>query len=332
MSPFDAQKSGVLDINTLFGENVYLFPYARYAFLEALKKLKIRSVYLPSFICRDMLAPLNSLAISYVFYEVNNSLCPILKDVKCDAILFINYFGFSQSFTPFKNYKETYNAIILEDNAHGFLSRDLNGQFLGCRGDIGLLSIRKTIFLPNGGALIVNDESLLKNKFKSSDIKLTAEDHKYQRKRKLKNYLFNKYIGIVVLVLRRLVRYLISGDAIPLADPLSEKVLPTNKYLSPILSDRKLSLDVVSESKRRVAMYKTVELYAEKFDIKPIYQLYSGVVPYEFSFIDHGNSERFESYLVKRGYFMLSWPDLPDEVLSTCPEFYKKIKVVPFLW
>ena len=70
----------------------------------------------------------------------------------------IDYFGFSQDSRPFEEYKKKYISIIIEDNAHGFLSKDKHGVLLGTRGDIGLLSNRKTIFLPNGGALLVNNE------------------------------------------------------------------------------------------------------------------------------------------------------------------------------
>jgi hypothetical protein len=71
---------------------------------------------------------------------------------------------------------------------------------------------------------------------------------------------------------------------------------------------------------------------AKIFDIKPIYDLYNGIVPFEFAFIKNKEYKEFEKLLYLNGFFVLPWPDLPDEVVENCPEFYKDVKVVPFLW
>ena len=55
----------------------------------------------------------------------------------------------------------TVMSWIIEDNAHGFLSNDEKGVCLGSRTDIGLLSIRKSAFLPNGAAMIINNKKKL---------------------------------------------------------------------------------------------------------------------------------------------------------------------------
>jgi hypothetical protein len=332
MNPFDIQKKGYCKLDALYGKYIYLYPYARYAFLEVLKKLDIKSIYIPSFICRDMLAPINALNISYVLYEVDEMLNPILEEIECDVILFINYFGFSQRIEPFVKYKKKYGSIILEDNAHGFLSKDVNGKLLGCRGDIGLLSIRKTIFLPNGAALIVNNEKYSKIDFKSAEVSSSVEDKKYFNKLWLKKIIFTKYLGISILSTKGFIRFLKTGNRIPLQDPMSEKELPSNKYLTPLLARKELFLDATSESGRRVHMFKEIQKIAKKYGIVPICDLYDGVVPYEFAFIDKGNSRKFENSLLLKGFYLLPWPDLPDEVVGNCPDFYKNIRVVPFLW
>ena len=322
-----------IDIKTIYSNSdVYFFPYARYAFLECLKVLQVNSVYLPAFICRDMLAPINSLNLKYYFYEVDENLNPILEDVKSDAILLVNYFGFSNDMRPFVEYKKKYNAIIIEDNAHGFLSKDKNGLLLGTRGDIGLLSIRKTVFLPNGGALLVNSDSLKKHEFKSSMVKSSFEDQHYLKKLNLKRKLFSKYLGIFVLLTRRLLRYIKTGDTIPLPDPLSQKEMPLNSYLTPILKNASLNIDIESEINRRREIYTNIEQYAKKFNIKPIYNLTEYSCPFEFAFIDDGNYKEFEVHLLKKGFFILPWPDLPNEIVEDAPKFYKNVKVVPFLW
>lgn len=332
-NPFQIQNVGSFKIKELYNDSsVYLYPYGRYAFLEALKVLEIKSIYIPSFICRDMLSPINSLNIKYFFYEVDEKLEPILDDIKCDSILFVNYFGFSQNIKPFKEYKNKFGAILIEDNAHGFLSRDENNTLLGTRGDIGLLSIRKTVFLPNGAALLINNEILKSNKFNPSKIDLSDEDIKYDKKLKLKNKIFHKYIGISILLLRRFIRYMKTGTILPLPDKESESILPKNSYLTPLLKDGEVNIDLDLEISNRIQMYKQVEQWAKKFGIAPIFQLKDFTVPYEFMFIDNGNYKEFENFLLKKGFFILPWPDLADEVTDKCPLFYKNIKVVPFLW
>ncbi|MCT7626122.1 DegT/DnrJ/EryC1/StrS family aminotransferase [Aliarcobacter butzleri] len=331
--PFAIQSSGNIKLKELYSNSdIYLYPYARYAFLEALKMLDIKTIYLPAFICRDMLAPINTLRIKYFFYAVNENLEPMLEDIKCDAILMVDYFGFGQDLEPFEEYKKKYNAIIIEDNAHGFLSKDRNGVLLGTRGDIGLLSIRKTVFLPNGGALLINNEFLKDKKYQSAETQQSYEDVKHNKKFDLKNKIFSKYLGISIILLRRVIRFIKTGSSIPLPDPLSEKYMPSNSYLTPILKNGMISIDIEKEIQRRRKMYLKIKEYAQQFDIKPIYDLDDNTVPFEFAFIDNENYKKFEQYLYAKGFFILPWPDLPNGIINICPKFYKNVKVVPFLW
>jgi hypothetical protein len=244
----------------------------------------------------------------------------------------VDYFGFTQDIKPFQEYKEKYNSIIIEDNAHGFLSCDKSGNQLGSRGDFGLLSIRKTIALPNGAALLINNDEYKNIKFEKTTSELTFEDEKYNKKQLLKKLFISKYFGIAFLLFRRILRYIKTGSSIPMPDNESEKILPSNKFITPKLENLTLNITKDLEINRRRNMYLQVMAWAKTFDIKPICELEEGIVPFEFAFIDNGKYKQFEKYLFLKGYFILPWPDLPDEVISTCPEFYKDIKVVPFLW
>lgn len=332
-NPFILQKIGSKKLNDIYiNSNIYLYPYARYAFLEVLIKLNFKSIYIPAFICRDMLAPINTLGLQYHFYQCDENLLPILEDIQCDAILMVNYFGFANDISVFMQYKEKYNAVIIEDNAHGFLSKDSQGNLLGTRGDVGLLSIRKTIFLPNGGALLINNCDLKTIKFESAKINKSDEDIRYYKKLNLKKKIYHHFIGIAIVLIRRFLRYIKTGSTIPLPDKKSEYEMPSNKYLTPILSSGKINIDIEYEIKRRQELYIQVEQWARKFNINPIYNFNKESVPFEFAFIDNGTYKEFEKYLLKRGFFILPWPDLPDEVLKNCLKLYTNVKVVPFLW
>ena len=334
MTPFYNQFSkSTVNLNDIYlTSNIYLYPYARFAFLELLEKLTIKSIYLPSFICSDILAPINQLGIQYIFYEVDKDLNPILEDIKCDSILSVNYFGFSSDVDVFNKYKKKYDAVFIEDNAHGFLSQDANGLLLGTRGDFGLLSIRKTIFLPNGAALLVNNKKYNNIKFSSNNFKISSEDLQYRKKLVLKKLFIIKYIGICFVLLRRIIRYVRNGSYHPFPDMESEFKLPSNRFITPILKDHNLNIDIDFERKRRQQMFEMIQKWALMFSVKPISNLYDNVIPYEFAFIDNGNYKEFEKYLFLKGFFILPWPNLPAEVSKKKHEFYKDVKVVPFLW
>ena len=92
----DTQK--LTNIEELFpNSEVYLYPYARFALLHALKSLCLKAeekVYLPSLICSDMLSPIQKLQLKPVFYEVDESLNAILDlEVPAKVVLAVNYFG-----------------------------------------------------------------------------------------------------------------------------------------------------------------------------------------------------------------------------------------------
>ncbi|MDD3324196.1 MAG: DegT/DnrJ/EryC1/StrS family aminotransferase [Sulfurospirillaceae bacterium] len=335
MTPFDLQIANKPTfIPELFEKSdLYFYPYARYAFLEVLKKLSLKSIYLPAFICRDILAPINTLGIKYTFYDVDERLCPILEDISCEAILMVNYFGFAQDIAPFVAYKQKCGALIIEDNAHGFLSKDKKGEWLGSRGDIGLLSIRKTVFLPNGGALLINNEALKNRGYESASSEESFEDSAYLKKLNIKKKIFSHYMGIGIVLMRRIMRYLKTGSMLPLPDKDSEHNMPSNCYLTPVLKDKSILLDIQKESDRRRKLYEMIQTWAKEFRIEAIYELDAFGVPFEFAFIDNAKSKAFERFLFKKGFFILPWPDLPDEVIAgQCREFYKHVKVVPFLW
>ena len=77
----------------------------------------------------------------------------LLNSQQCKAVLAVNYFGFAQDLVPFREYCLRTGATLIEDNAHGFLSKDTSGVLLGTRANLGITSIRKTFRLVNGAAL-----------------------------------------------------------------------------------------------------------------------------------------------------------------------------------
>lgn len=99
---------------------------------------------------------------------------PIKKDLTIDmpglfgkinettrGVIVIHYFGFPQEMSSLLRFCKEKNITLVEDCAHAFYSRDGSGRWIGTSGDFALFSMRKTIFLPNGGAVLANGKETL---------------------------------------------------------------------------------------------------------------------------------------------------------------------------
>jgi hypothetical protein len=342
MNPFISNKNDKFyNIKKTFRESkIYLYPYARialYYLLETIKSENDKSIYVPKFICRDLLSPMNILKFKIQFYEIDKKLNAKLDfNLRSDIVIMVNYFGFPQNISPFIEYKKKFNSILIEDNAHGLFSRDDGGTLLGTRGDFGLLSIRKSIFLPNGAALLINNRNFFNIQFESAPFKETLEDSNYKKKLYLKKVFrfLGYHAGIKFLKLRRFLRKIRTKSEIPLPCPTSEKELPDNHYLTPMLKNGELNCDINYEIKRRQTMFQLVLDYSKDFNIKPVFHNFTdNVSPYAFPFYaEKKDAKKFEKFLFKKGFYILPWPDLPGKIEEDCQDFYKKTWMVPFLW
>ena len=132
------------------------FAYARHAIVAALQELGARPndiIAIPELICRDVLASFHHVGVRPVFYPVDRQLQPVWFERidKPRFVLMVNYFGFPQDINSFRSLWPS--AQIVEDNAHGFLSRDPFGNELGTRTAAGVTSCRKTLRIPDGAWL-----------------------------------------------------------------------------------------------------------------------------------------------------------------------------------
>jgi len=153
----------------LFGDGkVVFFGFARAALLYALNLLGLRTgqnVLVPSFICDSALSPFRHKGIDIIFYPVHEDLRIDLEQAErlgnnstC-AFLAVNYFGFPQDYAAVTAFCQDRHLILIEDNAHGFLSSSERHQ-LGGYGDVAICSFRKDLPVPNGAALIINNPAI----------------------------------------------------------------------------------------------------------------------------------------------------------------------------
>ncbi len=126
----------------------------RNAFEYILKSKKYRHVWIPFYACAALLEPLNRLAITYDFYEVNDALEPVALPLfkEGDAFLYINYFGLKSEYV--KKLAALRPGLIV-DAAQAFFEMPLAGVDT-------FYSPRKFFGVPDGGYVscdaVLNDE------------------------------------------------------------------------------------------------------------------------------------------------------------------------------
>ena len=259
----------------------------------------------------------------------------LLNSQHCKAVLAVNYFGFAQDLAPFREYCLRTGATLIEDNAHGFLSKDTSGVLLGTRADLGITSIRKTFRLVNGAALyfsghrysgLVSEQLEFQNGTAPKGFLLRKVSAHIQRSTKIPTLsLFQFTI--------RMMRLIATGSQLPKSTQESETELPTP--VAPRHSVLKLiqSIDKSAEVLRRQQLFNKVLSRVQGLDIEPIFHhLEDGTSPYGFAFIADSNSvQRVRKKLRGLCVEVIRWPDLPDAVRVAENHYYRNVWVVNFL-
>jgi len=149
-------------------ENCHFFFSSRYAMAAGISALDIGVddvVLVPSYNCGTEIDPMLHLGIKPVFYEVGKNLLPNLADLlkkitgRVRGIMITHFLGFPQPVEEIKEICAERNLFLIEDCAHAFLSM-FKGRFLGSYGDIAFYSLLKTLPVPNGGVLLINNVNI----------------------------------------------------------------------------------------------------------------------------------------------------------------------------
>ena len=321
-----------------WGENVLLFSLARHALLRGLELAGIGpgdAVMMPEFICRELLASVRLAGARSVFYPVDERLNPVSfpEDVGVKAVLAVDYFGFPQDLAPFREYCHAHGAVLIEDNAHGFLSRDPDGKLLGCRGDMGILSPRKTFPLPDGGALVLCTTGLaggLTPDFRDDSLPTGYKVKCAFRKVQKTTGLPLKNIAETAFRAARKYR---TGSHFPKADPESERVIPMPPSMHRKSFRQLCGQDMPREEERRKRLYFQVEERLKGLDIIPVFaSLPAGTVPYGYPFrAGDRTAGLVADHARKMGFDSAFWPELPAAVAVGAPPHYRNVYWVNFL-
>ena len=322
------------------GEVSRLFSFARHALVAGFRCLGIgvgSRVLLPELICRDLLAALYVVGAEPLYYPVNAYLEPSTPPdtwPEAAAVLVVNYFGFAQDLAPFHIYTRRSGARLIEDNAHGFLSRDEAGTVLGTRGDVGIFSFRKTYPWASGAALVrgVGGKDLelpspllpLRQPFYPGLALRNWASHSDVRRRWVMR----------LTEVKRLIRRWSKGSSIPRRVEDCETVLPGAANPTKGLGQ---SLDALMgdvEIARRRALYLRFEDHFRAKGISPAFpRLPEGCSPMGMPF--HCTSH--EELMMVRGWARqaaldcIPWPELPSANAKSAPIHYRDLQVVNFL-
>ena len=126
------------------------------------------AVLIPAYNCGVEIDPILHLGIKPVFYNIGTDcrinfddlLSKITNGVK--AILVTHFFGFPQFIDRIKEICGKTNLYLIEDCAHSFLST-YKKKPLGSYGDVGVFSLLKTLPVPNGGVLVINNKNIIRH-------------------------------------------------------------------------------------------------------------------------------------------------------------------------
>ncbi|MEO8364259.1 MAG: DegT/DnrJ/EryC1/StrS family aminotransferase [Ilumatobacteraceae bacterium] len=315
------------------------FSLARHALVEALRAIDIKpgdAVAVPSLVCRELLASLATVGARPVYYHVDESLKPVSfpNDHGIRAVIAVNYFGFAQDLSPFVQYSSSIDAVLIEDNAHGFLSADGSGNLLGTRGALGVTSIRKTIRMADGAMLTANEPPFV-DRIHAQLPSTTHLDPAFRLRRAVATIERRLHIPILRMMrtISRRIRRAKTGSTLPISSATSETdILALSGPRKSSLSILK-RLDSNSEIRRRHGLYWAVHQALAGLSVTPLYpQLPHGTVPYGYPFYgDESTMQDAQRRVAKFGVEIIRWPDLPEAIAHTAPYHYTNLWLVNFL-
>ena len=186
-------------------ESVRFYASGRAALFHIVKNLALpagSTILLPSYHCGVEVEAVLRAGCKVEFYRVTRDLHVDLQHL-CQKItattrgvVIAHFYGFSQKLSEIKDLCCRRGIVLIEDCAHALYSQNQQGNWLGTEGDWGLFSMRKTVFMPNGGAVRVNRKGLAlpdkgKNYFNLSLLKTTLRsvlEHQASKQGKIPDF------------------------------------------------------------------------------------------------------------------------------------------------
>ena len=292
------------------------------------------SVMLPNFICQDLLASVAELGAKTIFYKVDRSLKPSSLDTtkSVKAIVAVNYFGFAQDLEIFRDFANKTGAVIIEDNAHGYLSRDENNQLLGSREKFGITSFRKTLLVEDGAILTtmlseteIDEQLPFDDSTSSNRHKLLQMLSSFETRTKIPAVTIGQFIS-------QTIRLVTTGSRFPKPDEFAEIKIPglPNPHRRSVEYLR--LLDEQDEITRRRSLYLKLQPQVVEAGAKLMFDaLPDNTCPYGLPVYATAQVKRKLAKIARKNRVtLMSWPDLPNDVFQTAPDLLKNVWLLNF--
>lgn len=148
-----------------FQSNMLFYNRGRDALVDGLELLDIKpdsKILIPAYMCDSVIAPLRERGYTLFFFDIEEDLSfnlkmleGLIKTLDVRAILAPHYFGFPAKIQDLVRLCNMHGVQVIEDCAHSFLTK-INDKSVGSFGNIAIFSMRKTLAVPDGGALKFN--------------------------------------------------------------------------------------------------------------------------------------------------------------------------------
>lgn len=145
----------------------YLGRNAIYAALGALGMKPGETVLVPSYTNGVEVAAIAARRLNVVQVRIKPDFTLDLEDLdeklrvtRAKLVLAIHYLGFTQPIDAIMTIARRHGARVFEDCALSFLAKLPDGRPVGSVGDLAIYSLYKTLPVPDGAALVINDPSI----------------------------------------------------------------------------------------------------------------------------------------------------------------------------
>jgi perosamine synthetase len=157
------------NINSWFrSADIHRFHKARIGIRHAVDLLQLQAddeVLAPAYHCGSEIDALLKSGVQVTLYDVDRDCNINITDIKnritskTRAIYITHFFGFPQDVVKVKQFCEQNKLYLIEDCAMSLFS--CNGtEIIGSMGDIAVFSLAKTLPVPDGGLLVINNAAL----------------------------------------------------------------------------------------------------------------------------------------------------------------------------
>lgn len=268
----------------------------------------VKRVLLPVYTCSSVINPIESLGVECQFYPINRQLevdidrlMDMIKRYSPSAVYFQSYYGYDTlaSVRPYYKDMQEKGIVIVEDITHSWLS-----DFNTTDADYFVVSLRKWLELPDGGALMSSKHKIERGREYGESKKIVEE---FVKASKGKERYFQTHNLADKLVFRQ--HYVNAKDLLQQDDsPYSLSTISQS-----VLA--KADFEMIVRKRRENAAYLQDHLYNSA--VKCIASLLDGkATPLYFPIYVKGDRTKLQKELASHNVFCpVHWP-IPNQVES----------------